>query len=742
MVTNATKRNRSMKRPRTAIVLSTLALIAATLMPGGAGAQPVNAAPLHQEEPTTRLPYDGVLDLPHLETNTVPPEVKAAELGPEYTNWSKLVFQSYRNTHDWEVFGARGDGSNQANLSNNGSTDMHPRLNRGATRVAFSSRRDGNYEIYVMNVDGSGQTRLTNNGADDVYPAWSPDGSKIAFQSYRDGQPEIYVMNANGSGQTRITNYADYDGQPAWSPDSSKIAFVRRLSGQYRVWVMNADGSNPQQRSGQALSQGPVWSPDGTKIAYDFDGDGDGWQEIWLMDAGGGNQSQVYQPGEGNTDTWVRSWSPDGRYVAFSRITWTYYQGQWYWTTAYLDAWDSTAPWNTIRLSNTGYDWHPGWETTDAQAPTSRVQTLPAQSPGPFTVRWTGADTGGSGFKNYDIQVKDGPNGAWSNWKTDTSDTSASYPGIGGHTYYFRSRARDNAGNLEAWPAGHDAVTTVEALAPQTSASPLPRYSRAPVLVQWGGIDPGGSGIESYDVQYRQGDGSWNYWYEGTTETSAAFDGVAGIEYRFQVRARDKADNLEDWPTAADATTVLHTWAIAGRAVDNRGTPVTGMTITTTPAPFHSTASDMDGTYAAHVAIGVSSYAANWSKPSYGALPQTAFPPDRDADVNVVLPPADNAVQNWGFEEGNSGWQFGGTRPSTITQADRHTGTSSAFLGYAAFSGSQYLLQAPHDARRPTLSVDPTGAVHVAWDDYGNNPIADVFYAHRSGDGTWSPPRT
>ena len=203
-----------------------------------------------------------------------------------------------------------------------------------------------------MNSDGTSQTRLTNNGSDDVYPAWSPDGSKIAFQAYRNGQAEIYVMNASGSSQTRITNYGDYDGQPAWSPDGSKITFVRKVSGQYHVWVMNADGSNPQQRSGQAYSQGPVWSPDGTKIAYDSDGNGDGWQEVWLMNSDGSGQRQIYDP-EGNTDVWVRGWSPDGRYIAFTRISWIQQGGIWYWTRAYLDACDTANPASTIRLAAT-----------------------------------------------------------------------------------------------------------------------------------------------------------------------------------------------------------------------------------------------------------------------------------------------------------------------------------------------------------------------------------------------------
>jgi hypothetical protein len=207
------------------------------LAAGLLGARLPQAAVLAQEEPPrpaaetppSRLSYDGVPEALPLPAGVAAQETAPAEQAPEYAVWSRLVFQSLRNQHDWDVYGARGDGTDPVNLSNQQSMDVHPRLNRGAMRVAFASNRFGAYEIFVMNADGSGLARLTINGTDDLYPAWSFDGSRIAFQAYRNnGQAEIYVMNADGSGQTRLTNYGDFDGMPAWSPDGSRIAFVRR----------------------------------------------------------------------------------------------------------------------------------------------------------------------------------------------------------------------------------------------------------------------------------------------------------------------------------------------------------------------------------------------------------------------------------------------------------------------------------------------------------------------------------
>ncbi len=447
-------------------------------------------------------------------------------LAPEYANWSRLAFQSARNEHDWEVYAACGDGSDQVNLSSHAKTDISPRLNRGATRIVFASNRYGKYEILTMNADGSGPTRVTNNSTDDVLPAWSPDGTRIVFQSYRDKQAEIYVMNADGSGQTRLTNYSDYDGQPAWSPDGTRIAFTRWSSDQHRIWVMNADGSNPRQLSNQNYSENPAWSPDGSQIAYDSDGNGNGWQEIWLMDAAGGNQRQVYQPSEGNTDAWVRSWSPDSRYVAFTRISWIQQSGNWYWTTAYLDAWDTVSTWNAMRLSSTGMDMYPDWQSTDLQAPTSSMQPLPAQSPGPFTVKWSARmlarpawlsyrrpGQGGRGRRVDRLVMATTADRNPTRAPADTPTTSGACQGQCRQSGVLATGLRC-VHNRRIHAASHYA------------RSRACLHSGDTVTIQWEGHDPGGSGFWNYlgdvhDLATGEYVTGWATWMSpGQTETS------------------------------------------------------------------------------------------------------------------------------------------------------------------------------------------------------------------------------
>ena len=85
---------------------------------------------------------------------------RGAGSAPELVPGSMLVFESERH-NTWDVFSANDDGTNQQRLTTHNAPELHPRANRGYTRIAFASNRDtDNYNIFTMNPDGSGLVQL------------------------------------------------------------------------------------------------------------------------------------------------------------------------------------------------------------------------------------------------------------------------------------------------------------------------------------------------------------------------------------------------------------------------------------------------------------------------------------------------------------------------------------------------------------------------------------------------------
>ncbi|MGB9724720.1 MAG: hypothetical protein ACPL7G_12605, partial [Chloroflexia bacterium] len=87
---------------------------------------------------------------------------------------------------------------------------------------------------------------------------------------------------------------------------------------------------------------------------------------------------------------------------------------------------------------------------------------LPPLSTDPqILVEWSGEDAT-SGLASYDVQVQvDGE--AWQDRLLGTTETSGVYVGMLGHSYAFRSRGHDRAGNGEEWPDVPDAQTRLTA---------------------------------------------------------------------------------------------------------------------------------------------------------------------------------------------------------------------------------------------------------------------------------------
>lgn len=122
-----------------------------------------------------------------------------------------------------------------------------------------------------------------------------------------------------------------------------------------------------------------------------------------------------------------------------------------------------------IRTRDNAGNWsaaavHRGPYWIDVTAPSSSVNSPATTNSTSFTVFWSGSDAH-SGIDSYDVQYRNKTtNGAWTTWRSATASTSGTFNATSGHIYEFRSRARDNAGNLEPYPGTPDLTTEVRTI--------------------------------------------------------------------------------------------------------------------------------------------------------------------------------------------------------------------------------------------------------------------------------------
>jgi hypothetical protein len=377
-------------------------------------------------------------------------------------------------------------------------------------------------------------------------------------------------------------------------------------------------------------------------------------------------------------------------------------------------------------------------EPLDAIAPVSEVIDLPPFSAPSFPVHWIGYDAG-STVCLYDVQYRDGQSNVWTTWLTQTTQMSAIFTGtIGGHTYYFRSRARDCVGNIESYPSGNgDTYTIVDASPPSSSASSPLNASTPQFVVTWSGSDSG-SGLSSYDVQYRDGSsGVWTDLIINTTQTSLVFSGQLGHTYYFQTRARDRLGNVEAYPGGnGDTTTHMPHFMLSGTVEGNRDQAIALAHSLTDPAALNTPLSDHRGNFNLYY-NSTGTYSLTVARNNFGALPpmMNLTVSDTSSSPIVYLPPIDDQISDGHFESGTlSAWNPTGDLTPTITTT-AHTGSYAALLGGTVPSNT--LSTGPYlSAIEQTLTMPVTltnGTLSLLCEVTAADPLSDTLTAYLIG---------
>ena len=242
----------------------------------------------------------------------------------------RIVYETFQDKN-WELFICNADGSNASNFTRTPNAhELYPHVSPDGSKLSFlSDEGEGaqkSRNLYLMNMDGTGRTLVARNARDQC---WSGDGKRLAYlrgefaeftiKDYATRQLVIYDL-ATGQHREHPNPDLHHLYNLCWAADGKW--FVATVHGGmgfgHAILAIEADG----QRVVNLKLPGcrPDLSPDGKKIAWgasdfvlragDFDTTGPEPKVTNLRDLmASAKPIEVYHV----------DWSPDGKYVAFSR---------------------------------------------------------------------------------------------------------------------------------------------------------------------------------------------------------------------------------------------------------------------------------------------------------------------------------------------------------------------------------------------------------------------------------------
>ena len=317
---------------------------------------------------------------------------------------------------------------NDPNETNNSSSD--------ATSISYSTSTNAN-------ICGTGDIdfyQFTGSTGDKVIVDIDTASSGSALDSY------IYLIDSDGS-----TVLAENDDENSANPDSI-LGYTLTHSGTYYIKVKDANDAGGENYSYTLNLLTDNTNPPSVEIGSPAEND-------WLDAA-----TQVITATATDNESGVQR-------VAFywhdnAHTAWTWLGDDsdgsdgWSWQ---FDT-STTNEQQGIAVQAKAYDWAGNFASDEAinlgldhTPPTVALTMTIPYGDAPFRdvlLDWSDSADNLSGVKNFDVQVRDGTDGTWEDLLAATTETSHTFVGEDGHTYYFRVRARDQSNNESSYTPG------------------------------------------------------------------------------------------------------------------------------------------------------------------------------------------------------------------------------------------------------------------------------------------------
>jgi Tol biopolymer transport system component len=241
-----------------------------------------------------------------------------------------IIHETYLDDN-WELFVSNADGSPSVNLTKTPTVHEHyPQVSPDGTKICFSvdegEGREAVRSLWVMDSDGGNRKKLVDHARE---PFWSPDGKRVGFlpQEY----PKFNVIDYYTKGMSfydlasgTVTPHPNSDKlhhlyNPSFSRNGKWIAATCHAGMGFNHAVLLIEANGNKIINLKLPGCRPCLSADNKSIAW-----GSGDHELSVADIDlDSDEPKVspprFQIRDASKETYHIDWSPDSRYLTFSR---------------------------------------------------------------------------------------------------------------------------------------------------------------------------------------------------------------------------------------------------------------------------------------------------------------------------------------------------------------------------------------------------------------------------------------